>query len=91
MTMKKKEVYLASPISSKEYTFILSFADESNYKTIRSEIYNNRDKIIVVAGRWTSSGKYNKFISKVWNTLSIRSQDKSGSSLKSHSKHPTRH
>ena len=27
----------------------------------------------------------------VENTLSIRSQDKSGSSLKSHSKHPTRH
>lgn len=68
---EKKEVYLASPISSKEYTFILSFADESNYKTIRSEIYNNRDKIIVVAGRWTSSGKYNKFISKVYGKKQV--------------------
>lgn len=62
---KKKEVYLVSPVNSKKYAFILSFADENDYKTIRSEIYNNRDKIIVIAGKWESSGKYNKFITKV--------------------------
>lgn len=60
-----KKVYLVSPIGSKKYTFILSFLDESDYKTIRSEIYNNRDKIIVIAGKWEKLGKYNKFISKV--------------------------
>ncbi|MGT2935328.1 hypothetical protein ACVR0P_05565 [Streptococcus castoreus] len=49
---EKKEVYLASPINSKKYAFILSFSDEDNYKKIRSEIYNNRDKIIVIAGKW---------------------------------------
>lgn len=62
---KKKEIYLVSPINSKKYSFVLSFLDESIYKTIRSEIYNNRDKVIVVVGRWESSGEYNKFISKV--------------------------
>ena len=51
---EKKEVYLASPINSKKYTFILSFSDEDIYKKIRSEIYNNRDKIIVIAGKWAS-------------------------------------
>ncbi len=61
----RREVYLVSPIGSKKYTFILSFLDESDYKTIRSEIYNNRDKIIVIAGKWEKLGKYNKFISKV--------------------------
>ena len=62
---EKKEVYLVSPINSKKYTFILSFSDEDNYKKIRSEIYNNRDIIIVIAGKWESSGEYNKFISVI--------------------------
>lgn len=33
---------------------------------IRSEIYNNRDKIIVIAGKWGLSDEYNKFTSKVY-------------------------
>lgn len=68
---EKKEVYLVSPINSKIYTFILSFSDEDNYKKIRSEIYNNRDKIIVIAGKWESSGEYNKFTSKVYGTKQV--------------------
>lgn len=68
---KKKEVYLVSPIKSKKYSFILSFSDEDNYKKIRSEIYNNRDKIIVIAGKWESSGEYNKFTSKVYGKKQV--------------------
>ena len=68
---QKKEVNLASPINSKKYTFILSFSDEDNYKKIRSEIYNNRDIIIVIAGKWESSGEYNKFTSKVYGTKQV--------------------
>ena len=68
---EKKEVYLASPINSKKYTFILSFLDEDNYKKIRSEIYNNRKKIIVIAGKWESAGEYNKFTSKVYGTKQV--------------------
>ena len=68
---EKKEVYLASPITSKKYTFILSFSDEDIYKKIRSEIYNNRDTIIVIAGKWASSGEYNKFTSKVNETKQV--------------------
>lgn len=52
---------------SQKYSFILSFFDEITYKTIRSEIYNNRDKIIVVAGEWKSSGIYNNsFITRIY-------------------------
>lgn len=61
----KKEIYLASPINSKKYTFILSFLDKNKYETIRNEIYNNRSKTIVVAGKWKSSDKFNKFISEI--------------------------
>jgi hypothetical protein fgonA2_06277 len=67
----KKEVYLFSPIKSKKYAFILSFSDEDNYKKIRSEIYNNSNKIIVIAGKWESSGEYNKFISKVYGKKQV--------------------
>lgn len=68
---ENKEVYLASPINSKKYTFILSFSDEDYYKKMRSEIYNNRDKIIVIAGKWESSGEYNKFTSKVYGRKQV--------------------
>ena len=68
---EKKEVYLVSPINSKKYVFILSFLNEDNYKEIRSEIYNNRDKIVVVAGKWESSGNYNKFTSKVFGKKQV--------------------
>ena len=68
---ERKEVYLTSPINSKKYTFVLSFLDKDNYKEIRSEIYNNMDKIIVIAGKWESSGKWNKFISKVYSKKQV--------------------
>lgn len=67
----KKEVYLVSPIKSKKYAFALSFSDEDNYKKIRSEIYNNRDKIIVIAGKWGPSREYNKFTSKVYEKKQV--------------------
>ena len=68
---QKKEVYLAAPVKSKKYTFILSFSDETLYRKIRTEIYNNSDKIIVIAGRWESSGEYNKFTSKVYGKKQV--------------------
>lgn len=61
----KKQVYLSSPINSVKYSFILQFADEILYKDIRDEIYNNRDKIIVVAGKWEASGTYNRFVAEI--------------------------
>ena len=56
---------MSSPINSAKYSFILQFADEVLYRNIRNEIYNNRDKIIVVAGKWKSTDVYNSFITEV--------------------------
>ncbi len=61
----RKQVYMSSPINSAKYSFILQFADEVLYRNIRNEIYNNRDKIIVVAGKWKSTDVYNSFITEV--------------------------
>ncbi|MFU9946190.1 hypothetical protein ACNF5H_04325 [Fannyhessea vaginae] len=62
---QKKEIYLVSPIASHKYTFILSFDDEEMYKTIRNEVYTNKNKIVVVAGKWESSGTFNIFKTNV--------------------------
>ena len=61
----KRCIYLSAPMDSKKYSFVLDFSDDETYKIIRGEIYNNRDKVIIVAGQWESSGKYNSFISKI--------------------------
>jgi len=61
----KKQIYLSAPVNSKRYSFILDFFDEKTYRVIRDEIYNNKDKIIVVAGKWRPSGTYNSFITPV--------------------------
>lgn len=36
-------------------SFILCFLDDDTYRVIQDEIYNNQDKIIVVAGKWEKS------------------------------------
>lgn len=61
----KKQIYLAALVDSKKYSFVLNFFDENTYQVIRDQIYNNRDKIIIVAGKWESSGTYHSFITKI--------------------------
>lgn len=61
----KKQIYLIAPMDSKKYSFVLEFSDDATYRIIRDEIFNNSDKIIVVAGKWESSGTYDSFITKV--------------------------
>lgn len=61
----KKQIYLTAPIDSKKYSFILQFLDDNTYRVIRDEIYNNQNKIIVVAGKWEASGIYDYFTSEI--------------------------
>ena len=61
----KKQIYLSAPIDSQKYSFILGFSDDDTYRVIRDELYNNQDKIIVVAGKWEKSKPYNYFISEI--------------------------
>lgn len=61
----KKQIYLFAPTNARTYTFILQFKEDSVYREFRERIYNNRNKIIVVAGNWEKSGTYGSFISDV--------------------------
>lgn len=62
---EKKQIYLAAPIYSQKYSFILCFLDDDTYRVIRDEIYNNKDKIIAVAGKWEKSEIHDYFISRI--------------------------
>lgn len=61
----KQQIYVVVSSSKAQYSFILQFQDEKNYKIVRNEIYNNKNRIIVVAGNWKSSGIYNCFLTEV--------------------------
>ncbi len=61
----KQQIYIIAPIVEKQYSFILQFRNQEIYKTIRKEIFNNKENIIVVAGNWKSSGSYNCFLTEV--------------------------
>ena len=62
----KRQIYLKAPITSKKYSIVLQFEDDILYKDIRTEIYNNSNKIIVIAGKWEKSASYNYFQTKMY-------------------------
>lgn len=68
---EKKQIYLVAPMGSQKYSFVLSFSDENKYRAIRSEIYNNKDKLIVVAGEWKSSGTYDSFVTNIYGERQV--------------------
>lgn len=57
----RNEIALVGPSNGKEYTFIVKFGDERLFKEINKIVYENRNHLIIVAGEWKSSGKYNTF------------------------------
>lgn len=50
-----KEIRLKAPFESKNIKIILRFNDTGLYEKVKQEIYNNRKKMIVVAGDWEAS------------------------------------
>lgn len=72
---EKLQIYLTAPLKSEYnsnyYSFILQFQNKDVFKKIKNEIYNNRNNIIVIAGEWKKSEKYNCFISNVNNSRQV--------------------
>lgn len=70
----KLEIKIAGPIRpliNQEYMFILKFEQDSLFKEIKNITYENRDKIIVVAGNWKASGAFNAFYSNITSKKQI--------------------
>lgn len=61
----KLEIKITAPITNCAYTFLLKFQRKILFNTIRENIYANRDKIMVVAGKWKPSGTYNMFCADI--------------------------
>lgn len=63
---KRNLIHLEAPMGSRKYSFDLIFSNDQTYRYIQNEIYNNKDKIILVAGNWekiNSDGHYMALIS----------------------------
>lgn len=71
----KLQIYLSAPLrnknNSQNYSFILQFQNKETFIKIKNEIYNNKDKIVVIAGDWKDSGIYGSFISDINNSRQV--------------------
>ena len=63
----KLEIKIAAPITDLTYKFILKFDEEALFKQARNMIFANREKIIIAAGEWKPSGRFNVFYTDVKN------------------------
>ena len=48
------------------------FLEEKIYNKIRTEIYNNRDRLFVVAGKWERIKQYDYFISNIYSDRQVK-------------------
>lgn len=67
----KREIYLVAP-SSQKYEFILQISDMKLFGLIRDTLFNNRDKFIIVAGLWETSGTFNVFKTNLTSQKQIK-------------------
>ena len=61
----KNEIYLVAPIANPNYNFTLSIPDISLYKKIRNMVFENKDKLIIVAGEWNLSKEDRRIIRSI--------------------------
>lgn len=62
---EKLEINILAPITNRKYSFVLRFAEKKLFQHIKTGIYENQDKIIVIAGKWSSTGKFNMFYTDI--------------------------
>lgn len=65
-------IYLETPIDQVKYRLKLHFTDIKLFKEIRDLLYNNRDHVIAIAGKWEGSGKYNCFVTEFSSKRQIK-------------------
>ena len=51
-----ENVYLETPIDKVKYNLKLHFEDRALYKRLENVLYNNKEHVIVIAGKWKSTG-----------------------------------
>lgn len=64
----KQSIFLETPISEVKYELQLKIQDEKLFRRVKEMLFNNRDKVIVVAGNWQPSNTWNRFATE-FNTM----------------------
>lgn len=68
----KNEIFLVAPVAHPNYHFILSIPDINLYRKIRNMVFENNDKLIIVAGEWKSSNLgYDSFETIIYSDKQI--------------------
>lgn len=68
----KNEIYIVAPVANPNYHFILSIPDINLYRTMRNMVFENKDKLIIVAGEWKLSDfGYDYFKAIIYNKKQI--------------------
>ena len=57
--------------ASEKYTFKLKFAEQNLFFKTKDILFNNRDKIVVIGGKWHSFDKYNVFYTDISSVKQI--------------------
>lgn len=69
--LQRLEIKIEAPLGTRNYIFFMRFCDERLFKEIRSMIFNNKDKVIVVSGNWKGTYKENHFFTELTNKKQI--------------------
>lgn len=56
-----RRIYLEAPINDKKYDLRLEFNDELLFNEMNKMLYNNRNMVIVVAGKWERTNRQDTF------------------------------
>lgn len=63
-----QSIFLETPITDAQYELELKIHDKELFRKVREKLFNNRDKVIVVAGDWRASNTWNRFVTE-FNTM----------------------
>ena len=62
---EKNEICLVAPVEHPNYYFILFIPDINLYRTIRNMVFENKNKLIIVAGEWNLSKEDRRIIRSI--------------------------
>lgn len=67
-----ENIYLETPIDNVKYQLKLHFEDVKLFKRLRKLFFDNKNHVIIIAGKWEKSGVYNCFVTEVFSTRQIK-------------------
>lgn len=67
-----ENIYLETPIDNVKYHLKLHFEDRELFKRMKRLLFDNQNHVIIIAGKWESSGGCNCFVTEVVSDRQIK-------------------